>query len=147
MQQDTSAAFQERFVFIGISLLCYAAACVSPCLEMFKQGVDVWYGARILVIGWLGLLVGQFAWLANPLWAVGLLFLTLRRPTIALIASALALLLALQTFMLFGMPLPGDEGGVTKLELLRLRYGFYLWLASLLALFAGTVMLRTHSRK
>lgn len=131
---------------IGICLLLFVLACATPCLEMSHKSDPVWYGLRILVLGWMGILVGQFAWLANPLWVVGLCLLAFRKWSAAAIVSGLSLLFALNTLALFVMPLPADEASVNKTSLVQFRIGFYFWLASLVLLFAKAFMMRAPSR-
>ncbi len=131
---------------IGISLLLFVLACATPCLEMSQKSDPVWYGLRILVLGWMGFLAGQFAWYANPLWVIGLCLLAFRKWSAAVIFSGLSLLFALNTLTMFVMPLPADESKVNTTSLVRLRIGFYCWLASLAVPFAKAFVMRTQSR-
>jgi len=143
MTQGSIAGPDRNVVFVGASVLCFAAACALPCLEMSQKSDPVWYGLRILVLGWMGILVGQFAWLANPLWAFGLVAVAFRKWTLALVMLGLSLLFALNTLLLFGISLPADEGNVNHTSLVRLRIGFYLWLASIGILFYRAFVMKT----
>lgn len=147
MNQGTLAVSRQNRVFIGISVVLYLIACATPCLEVSQKSDPVWLGLQILVMGWLGILVGQFAWLANPLWLAGLLFFAFRKWMAALILSGLALVFALNTFTMFVTELPADEGGMNTFHLVRLRIGFYLWLASLAVPFARAFVMRMQSRQ
>ncbi len=128
-------------------MLLYLIACATPCLEVTQKSDPVWPGLQILAIGWLGVLVGQFAWLANPLWMAGMLFFVFRKWMVTLIFSGPALLFALNTLTMFVTELPADEAGINTFHLVRLRIGFYLWLASLLVLFAGALVMKVQARQ
>jgi hypothetical protein len=79
----------------------------------------------------MSLFFGCVAWLANILFLLALLFFLMgwRWPTV--ISSGLTLLLSLDTFRLFLMELPGDEGGVARASLQTLQPGAWLWLTSI----------------
>ncbi len=136
----------RRQTIIGISLLLFVLACATPCLEMSQKSDPVWYGLRILVLGWMGFLAGQFAWFANPFWVIGLCLLAFRKWSAAAIVSGLSLLFALNTLVMFVMPLPADESNVNKTYLVQFRIGFYLWLASLAMPFVKACVMRNQSR-
>jgi len=126
MTPGATAASNRNLLFIGLSVLLFLLACATPCLEMSQKSDPTWYGLRILVLGWMGVLVGQFAWLANPLWLLGLITFALRKWRVALIALGASLLFAANTLLLFVMPLPADESNINHTSLVRLRIGFYL---------------------
>lgn len=135
----------RNHLFIGLSVLLFLLACATPCLEMSQKSDPTWYGLRILVLGWMGVLVGQFAWLANPLWLLGLITFALRKWRVALIALGASLLFAANTLLLFVMPLPADESNINHTSLVRLRIGFYLWLASIAVLFGRALVMKPQS--
>lgn len=121
---------------LWISLGLYAVACCLPALEWRKDhsANDVMLGLRALAVGWSGIFAGVLAWYANPLWLLGLLLATLRKPTAATIAGIVAIGIACTVFQDLGRELPGDEGGVTKTAMIRVLPGCYVWLASLVLL-------------
>lgn len=143
MTQGATAESGRNHLFIGISLFLFVMACATPCLEMSQKSDPVWYGLRIMLLGWMGPLAGQFAWFANPLWLIGAVAFAFRKWNVALISLGLALLFALNTVLLFVIPLPADESKVNTTSLVRLRVGFYLWLASMAVLFVRTFAMRT----
>ncbi len=59
----------------------------------------------------MSLFVGCVAWLANVLFVLDLVFFSVGWRWVTLISSGLTLLLSLDTFRLFFIELPGDEGG------------------------------------
>ena len=117
---------------LWISLGLYLLACSLPALDMRKDGPSA--GALILMAGWLGIFAGVFAWYANPLWALGVIFAALRKRTPAIVFGVLALPLAATVFSDLGRELPGDEGNATKTAIVRLLPGAYVWFLSLLSL-------------
>lgn len=132
----------------GVVVACLAlflVACVAPCLEFLNtntSSMDVMQGFQILLMGWMGVFVGQLAWFANLLFALGLLLLSLRRRTGAVICGTMAVVVASDTFVLFSQQLPANEGDVGKLILQHLRAGFYVWAAALVLLPLGALVLR-----
>lgn len=145
MTQGATAVSNRNYLFVGVSLLLFVMACATPCLEMSQKSDPVWYGLRILVLGWMGFLAGQFAWFANPLWLIGVVAFAFRKWSVALISLGLALFFALNTLLLFVMPLPADESKINNTSLVRLRIGFYLWLAGMALLFVRAFAMRARS--
>lgn len=131
----------SRKQFLIASVVLYIVACNLPALEFQRNeaATDIWYGGQVAGIGWIGMFVGQFAWFANPLWLAAGILLMARRPRWSIVCTCLALLISLDTWSLYGQELPGDEGGVSKLTLRRIREGTYVWLASFLALLFGAL--------
>lgn len=76
----------------------------------------------------------QFAWMANPLAGLALLFFLARLYSVSLVLSLVAVLLAQQTWVVVGTTISGDEGGVTQYLVTSLGPGFYLWSFSFLLL-------------
>lgn len=60
-----------RLICLFLSFLFYVIAIVTPALYLERnrgefQGLGNWsLGAHLLVIGWLGILFGQYRWFAN----------------------------------------------------------------------------------
>ncbi len=119
-------------LWLWFSLGLFGFALVTPAL--FFEARDSMLGFVALLIGWLGLFVGQFAWFANLFWGLGLVLLLLGRPKGAIVVIACGVLIALHTFALIGEELPGDEGGVTRMIVSGAGPGTYLWLSSFLTL-------------
>jgi hypothetical protein len=134
-------------LLVAVSLVLFVAACFAPALSFrvyssdpARYTIEVNRGGNILFIGWMGVLVGQVAWVANPPWVLGIGLLFFERIKGARILLTLAALLALSTLRLYRSEMPYDEGGVTKMLLQAPLLGFYLWLSSIvLALVAAFV--------
>jgi hypothetical protein len=119
-----------------VSIVLFVAACCTPALEFrHSDGPNtVMWGAQILAVGWSGVFAGIVAWYANPFWLAGLIFDLLRKPTPAAAAGVIAIAIACSTFAILGREMPADEGDVTKMAVVRLLPGCYVWLASLVAI-------------
>jgi len=102
-------------------------------------------GYEILLKGFEATDYGVFAWLANPLFWIAVVFAALRRYRAALAVAALSLFFALQSFA--AAPLARRQGGPT-LELV-FEVGFFIWLGAptLLGGLAGILVWRQlHAR-
>ena len=135
---------REHYFVIGASAAVFAIACVLPALtfQNLNGTEQSWRGGMIFLLGWMGALVGQFGWFANPLLLGSWLSAGFRwRPGTVLFA-AVALLIATQSFALFGEAIPADEGGVNKLTLTHMTPGFYFWMGSIVIALAGGFFVR-----
>jgi hypothetical protein len=137
-EQRTSLAI------IALALAAYIAACAVPAMrfdliERPSESPQVMKGFEAALLGWQALFVGNFGWIANPLFFLSLLFILMRRWKIAAACATLALLFALHSLLLIGKRIIADEGGVTHMVLSRMYGGFYLWLASILIAAGGSV--------
>jgi hypothetical protein len=92
---------------------------------------DVMLGLRALAIGWSGIFAGIVAWYANPLWLLGVGLSLWKKPTAGIVLGVIAMAIGYTTFSLVGRELPGDEGNVTKMTVVRILPGFYVWMGSL----------------
>ena len=90
--------------------------------SLFTSGDDI-QGYWILAIGWIGLIIFQFSWFANPLNLLALLLVN-QRPVVALLLSTTAFLLASQTFVFVEIPTGIGSG---KIHIKELGLGFYIW--------------------
>lgn len=134
--------------FLIASTVLFVLACALPALEFKRNeaGIEVWEGIQVAFIGGLGLLLGQFAWLANPLLLGAWLSLLWRRRIPTVLCASLALLVGTHTFALFGQSIPADEANVSKLSLSRLREGTWLWFGSMGIVLTGGLLARMPPR-
>jgi hypothetical protein len=132
-----------RFIVLAVSLFLFGLACASPTLIFLRNDTteETWAGYMVLFLGWMGPLVGQFAWYANPLLLLGMITFVFRKWIATLVFIVLTLLMAANTFLLFFQEVPADEAGVNMLTLQNLHLGFYLWIASILTIGIGAVIL------
>ena len=115
-------------VVVGSSLLLYVIACATPAMVFDKE---TWRGIEVLVIGWQGVFLGQFAWFANGFWFLSLLLAFFRRWILTLAATLVSLLVALDALSLVGTKIPLDEGFVNSMIFQSYHIGFYFWMASI----------------
>lgn len=116
------------------SLICLAPFLASIALPAVKlDDGTVWFGAHMLGIGWLGVFLGQFGWVANLFWFFAMIFLPLRLRTTTLVFTSLAFLSGLSSFTLIGAEIPMDEAGVNKAIATAFGPACYVWLGALLA--------------
>jgi hypothetical protein len=91
-----------------------------------------YYGYRILLMGFLGVLVGQFAWFANPLMLLALLLSTFKKRLASMILSVSSIALGLQSYVLEAVPFNESSMDSDNLNFVdHLGRGFYLWMGSL----------------
>ena len=58
----------------------WAASLALPVATFGNGQGEIWSGWTVLMLGWLGFFLGQFAWIANFLFAVALIMLVRGRP-------------------------------------------------------------------
>jgi hypothetical protein len=135
---------RDRILVIGGSAAVFAIACALPALrfQTLNGTEQSWFGGAIFLLGWMGALVGQFGWFANLLLLGSWISFGFRWRRAAILLAGGALLLAAQTFALFGEAIPADEGGVNKLTLTHFMPGFYFWIASIVIALVGGIAVR-----
>jgi hypothetical protein len=139
-------SWRGRLTVLAITGLLYLIACATPALEFDDTQQSIFYGFHILIIGWLAALIAQFAWFANLILLVSIFLLLFRQWIATFIGSLLAFILALQTFMLFSQKIPADGAATRHLLLQNMKIGFYFWLASMLCIGIGALILRHGER-
>jgi hypothetical protein len=122
---------------IVVSGFLYLVACATPAMVFDKE---TWRGYEVLLIGWQGVFLGQFAWFANAFWALSLLLVFFRRWFLTLGATVFTVLIALDSFTFIGAKVPLDEANVNSMIFNSYHIGFYFWLASLAAVGIGALI-------
>ena len=97
----------------------------------------IYTGIQMLHWSILGPFQGNFAGFANLLLWFSWLSLLIGQNKYLLTSSRWAAILSLQTFQIFLMPMPLDEGGVKHAELIHPLLGYYLWIASIVIVLAA----------
>jgi hypothetical protein len=110
----------------------WAASLALPVATFGEAQGELWYGWTVLVLGWLGFFLGQFAWAANLLFAAALVLLVRGRPPLVwgLMIGVLTSLLAAHALSWTTIY---QTGGGTA-SVLAYWSGYYLWV---LVTFAG----------
>ena len=133
-QGNKTQRLRIHVVAIVISVLVYLAACAVPCLEFIHTDSthdEILRGAQVLAMGWCGIFLFNFAWFANFIYIASLILLGFRRYKESAISAAVAFLIGLDTFLLWGHVWLADEAGVKHFQLKDIHTGVYLWLLSI----------------
>lgn len=113
--------FSNILLYAGIAIFT-----VSLFFNVFFTNTNEVSGIWVLLTGWLGFIVFQFAWYANPLSLLAILLMR-RRPLVALLLSILAVVLASEMFIFNEIPAAsGDE----KIYIKEFGLGAYTWFLS-----------------
>lgn len=128
-------------IFRGLTILLLIVAAVLFVLSMadttFVTTEQPIKGYWVLLTGWMGFVIFQFAWFANPLTLLALMLFR-RRTGWALVASTLALICLSQAFMFENIPL--DTTG-KSMEIVARGAGFYYWVGMVACVFYATIMM------
>ena len=116
--------------------LAWAASLALPAATFGNEQGELWYGWAVLLLGWLGFFLGEFAWAANFLFAAALILLVRGRPPLVW-----GMMIGVLTSMLAADALTWNQvyqtgGGVAPV--LAYWSGYYLWV---LATFTAGVAL------
>lgn len=113
---------------------------------------DISLGIVLLGIGWMGILSGEIAWIANPLWGIGVLLSCSARKRgelvekplgyawMTLIFSLVAQVLAL-TFLFQATTFAGSGAAGVRHEIVGYGPGYFLWNFSITMQFLGAATL------
>jgi hypothetical protein len=101
LQKKTTLAAYQRSIVTGVIVVVYLAACCCPALrfdnyypgDSAPQSGNTWFGWTALLLGWLGILVGSVAWLANFVLGLTLIFFMCGLRWATLISSTVTVLL------------------------------------------------------
>ncbi|NTZ84181.1 hypothetical protein FCJ61_14525 [Burkholderia metallica] len=121
------------------SMLLYLVAMFTTPFRTGAPNPHPWAdGWEVLLTGWTGVLVGIYAWLANPL-VFGAWLLTVKRLRVqAAVLAALALLFGL-SFLSQHQIMVNEAGSVEPVYLDAI--GYWCWLASFGTALAGAMLL------
>ena len=116
---------ENAYILLFISIFAYANCLFFTAFDTDLRGTR--NGLALLEVGWLGFMMGDFSWWANPLILLSWIGFGANKPKFAVITSALAVLLIL-TFTLHTTVILGEDGVPAKI--LGYGAGYWLWLAS-----------------
>ena len=145
MKPSTSATAPVRppmgratTVLLAISVLFYLVAMFTAPFRTGAPAPHPWAdGWQVLLTGWMGVLVGIYAWLANPLVFAAWL-LTARYRAQAVVLAGLALLFGMS--FLSQHQIAVDEAGNVGFVHLD-AIGYWCWLASFAVAAVGAALL------
>jgi hypothetical protein len=107
-------------ILASIAAICFSLSLVLTSLH--TSGEDL-QGFWVLLTGWLGFIIFQFSWFANPLTLLALLILD-KKPWTSLVLSSLAIVLATQAYFFTEIP-TGLNQEITFIQ--EVGLGFYFW--------------------
>ncbi|EKD55315.1 MAG: hypothetical protein ACD_60C00015G0023 [uncultured bacterium] len=121
-------------ILLTLSITLYLLALYFPALGCNYFGADsarytISTGFIILISGWLGIFVLNFAWLANVTYFITLFLIFKKRSKILFFASANLILGMSSLFLYFD-----------KTQEVGLYLGFYLWIGSFILLIMDAVI-------
>ncbi len=114
-----------------VLVLGWAASLALPVATFGLEAGETWSGWAVLLLGWLGFFLGQFAWIANLLFAAVIILLVRGRPPLVwgLMMGVLTSLLAVHALNWTSVYQTG--GGLAPIVSFGL--GYYLWIAATFA--------------
>ena len=131
-------------IFRGLTILLLLIAAVLFLLSMadtvFVTTQQPIKGYWVLLTGWMGFVIFQFAWFANPLTLLSLLLFR-RRTGWALFSSTLALICLSQAFMFSEIPV--DTSG-ESVKIIARGGGFYYWVGMVGCVFYACIMMMVY---
>ena len=134
--------------------LCFACFYVEGDQPDWTFFPDKGPGLLLLLIGWIGVLAGEVAWIANPLWMLGVVFFLVANQKNAkssdtAVSGSVALFFAIaaqsfaMTFLLQSKTLCGN--GASAAQIAGYCPGYYFWnLSMLMLIVASLLVMRGH---
>ncbi len=128
-----------RGSMVALSMLLFAVSLALDGFYVDRGSDSAWSPCLgLLLIGWMGMFDGIFAWLANPFLLVAwVLMLIPRARFVAPIFAIVAILLAL-SFLLHEQIMVDEAGNYAKIT--GYGTGYWLWVASMAAALSGCVI-------
>lgn len=106
---------------------------ISLTLVVFHTNQGPVMGYWVLITGWLGFALFQFAWYANLLELLGVLLMQ-RHPNRAMLLAVIGVFVAGQAFWFDEIP-----GQRSNMQIVGLGAGFWLWYVSMVLITLGVV--------
>ncbi|MBN3746967.1 hypothetical protein G3N96_16220 [Burkholderia sp. Se-20373] len=126
-------------VLLAISVLFYLVAMFTAPFRTGAPAPHPWAdGWQVLLTGWMGVLAGIYAWLANPLVFAAWLLTVKRYRAQAVVLAVLALLFGM-SFLSQHQIAVDEAGNVEPVHLDAI--GYWCWLASFGAAAVGAALL------
>jgi len=121
-----------RIIGLVLSISLFITSTGFKTLILSKGDSSFLFGLICLLFGF-----SYLPWFANPLFVLGIIFLLLKRFSLAVAASGLSVILATTT--LFIREAPYNEAGHTA-SVIGYGLGFYLWLGSISVLLLTSLL-------
>lgn len=124
---DSARQFKRVIVIVGVAL--YVCALPLPAFHEAPQDVEVQYSYSLLMIGWMGILVGYVAWFANPVVWLSWVLLLRGKWFVATVSALVATVLISRFHATTQMSWPLCEHQCNP-YITGWGSGYWLWLAS-----------------
>ena len=122
-------------------VVVYSVACALPAVRLTGRR-DAFAGVEVMVMGWHGLRMAQYGWLANFPALIALRCVMQGRTLYAIILAAVSLLLGLHSFWLMGHEIVLGDEPLNTVRVVSLASGYYVWMATLALPLAFALLLR-----
>jgi hypothetical protein len=135
-----------HFLIVGISIILYISCLFFDSFQI--AGVEKPFAPsyEMFQVGWIAVLSGMLAWLANPLLYISWFFALLDKDKVTLITSMVAMALAL-SFMLHDTIVVKKTGEtVATAAIVGYGLGYWLWLASAVFMALGSIVILLRNR-
>jgi len=120
-----------------LSVVIFAAAMTQPAFYQNRAAEPVTHSIWLLLSGFMGVLIGYFEWIANPLIVYSWICARRKHIREALLTSIAATALILSFLLRKKMDWPGVATD-THPDIQGCAAGYWLWLASALAMVIGS---------
>ena len=117
----------------AVSVVIFLAAMTQPAFYQNRAAEPVTHAVWLLLSGWMGVLIGYFEWIANPLILYSWISARRTRAGPALLAALLATAFILSFLFVKKMNWPGMATDTTP-DVQGYAAGYWLWLASALVM-------------
>lgn len=131
MHTNPTSGLLGRVLCVTIFLALYVTSLLFPAFHLANGKITD--SLLVLLMGWSAILGWQFAWIANPIAFMAVVFFLYGSFRNSLWFALLAATVSLNTFTMINEEVVLDESG-TSARVTQLGEGAYFWLASMLFL-------------
>ena len=128
--------------FLLASLILFIASLFLPTIITNESSSHPFYisypmsmGLPYLVIGWMGIFTGMFAWYANIVGLIAFIFTSTKKHDAGIFFASIAILLGLQSLLLTEIPNIVNSDTINYFSI-----GFYVWILSFVAIFISCLI-------
>jgi hypothetical protein len=126
-------------VLLAVSIVLFLASLTQDGFYIDREDPRAWASCiGLLLVGWLGVIMGVPAWLANPFLVGAWVLACFRRMRWIGLCCALISLAFMLSFLLHGEIMTDEAGGYSKIT--GYGAGYWLWVASAAAALVGSLI-------
>lgn len=136
IQRVRASRVSFRTVLVAVSGIVFLASLTQDGFYIDRADADAWANCfGLLLVGWLGMFDGVFAWLANPMLVLAWAAIWFPRLRFASLIGALIALLFALSFLLHHDIMANEAGG--RAAITGYGWGYWLWIGSMLVMACG----------